>query len=189
MTDQRSAGPFAAPGSPVSASIDLDDVASLGNVDEALAAFYNRQVADVADATGVGERAIRRWIETELISELVSLVPADVGLGTSTTRVINIATVYTGIDQTQPCPVCSGADIGDSGTCSGGDNNGDPCTTDATHPAFGNTSYDCPPSAGAGSTPIAPACADWERMSTTRHSNSVCQAASARPRSSVPKRV
>ena len=83
---------------------------------------------------------------TELIAELTPLVPADIGTGSSTTRVENISTVYTGIDQTRPCPTC------ESGSCNGGDRNGMSCTIDATHPAFGDMSYDCPPSAGANIT-------------------------------------
>jgi len=59
------------------------------------------------------------------------------------------ALVYTGISNVQPCPVCSGASIGSTGTCSGGPRNGLSCTTDATDSSFGNTSFDCPPASAS----------------------------------------
>lgn len=74
---------------------------------------------------------------------------ADVGRGTSNTPIKNIARVYTGIGQTQPCPTCSGTTIGGGGTCNGGARNGQACTTNAINTTYGNTSYDCPPTGGA----------------------------------------
>ncbi len=50
-------------------SIELADVEALGSVDDALATFYEELVAGVAEATGVSERAIRQWIDNELITE------------------------------------------------------------------------------------------------------------------------
>jgi len=47
---------------------------------------------------------------------------------------------------------CTGASIGIGGTCSGGQRNGLACTTDAINAAFGNVSYDCPPTTAANVT-------------------------------------
>lgn len=58
------------------------------------------------------------------------------------------ALVHTGINQLQPCPICTGGTsgaIGGTGTCSGGPRNGLSCTTDAVNPDFGPSSFDCPP--------------------------------------------
>jgi WD40 repeat protein len=46
-----------------------EQVAALGNVDDALAQFYVEQITSVAQRTGVPERAIRNWFEEELINE------------------------------------------------------------------------------------------------------------------------
>jgi hypothetical protein len=46
----------------------------------------------------------------------------------------------------RPCPTCSGTNVGTRGTCHGGPNLGQPCTTEVVDPEFGNTSSDCPPS-------------------------------------------
>ncbi|MFN2378258.1 MAG: hypothetical protein ABR538_17140 [Candidatus Binatia bacterium] len=54
------------------------------------------------------------------------------------------ALVHTGISQVQPCPICV------SGTCEGGARDGGACTVDASHPDFGDVSFDCPPDPGAG---------------------------------------
>ena len=54
-------------------------------------------------------------------------------------------------DKNTPCPTCSGATIGATGTCRGLTSRlGQPCTTEGTTKAtagrnFGNTSSDCPP--------------------------------------------
>jgi hypothetical protein len=70
---------------------------------------------------------------------------ADVGTGQSLTTAHDVTMVYLGISQSRPCPTCSGATIGAAGTCSGGANNGGPCVTNAIHPDFGATSYQCHP--------------------------------------------
>jgi hypothetical protein len=70
-------------------------------------------------------------------------------LGDGTSNIAIIFTSFVGISDTQPCPVCSGATVGATGTCQGGARNGQPCTTDGTTPFFGNTSFDCPPVPGA----------------------------------------
>jgi WD40 repeat protein len=49
-------------------TIDLDDVEALGNVDQALASYYADCVAAAAAESGVGERALRDWFETELVT-------------------------------------------------------------------------------------------------------------------------
>jgi len=85
----------------------------------------------------------------KIVSELVAAVPTDIGAGTTTTGLDVKAVVHSGIAQNRPCPVCSGAAIGDMGTCTGGSRNGLSCRTDAIHFAFGRTSYDCPPDPGA----------------------------------------
>jgi hypothetical protein len=56
---------------------------------------------------------------------------------------------YEGVDVGFQCPRCSGAAIGDTGTCRAGLNDGAACTVHATDVTFGNTSYDCPPEPGA----------------------------------------
>jgi hypothetical protein len=68
-------------------------------------------------------------------------------LGSGTSNIGIIFTSFVGIAESQPCPVCTGATIGASGTCEGGERDGQACITDGTTPFFGNTSFDCPPSA------------------------------------------
>lgn len=79
-------------------------------------------------------------------------------LGSGTSNIGIIFTSFVGISETQPCPVCTGATIGATGTCQGGDHDGAACTTDGTTPFFGNTSFDCPPTAsgniGASTLPL-----------------------------------
>lgn len=48
--------------------IDREDVARVGNVDQALAAYYASCAHDVALQTGQSERSIRRWCERKLIA-------------------------------------------------------------------------------------------------------------------------
>jgi hypothetical protein len=55
--------------------------------------------------------------------------------------------IHLGILQTQPCPICQ------AGTCVGGQRDGLACTVDADNGAFGEVSYDCPPSAAFNLTP------------------------------------
>jgi hypothetical protein len=57
--------------------------------------------------------------------------------------------IFTGLDIDQPCPTCSGAAPGDSGTCNGGSRDGESCRVDGTTDHFGNVSFDCPPNPGA----------------------------------------
>ena len=54
-------------------------------------------------------------------------------------------TFFVGIDLGIPCPRCSGATLGDTGTCDDGPRVGAACTVDAHDPLFGSTSFDCPP--------------------------------------------
>ena len=49
--------------------IEVDDVAALGRVDDALADFYVQQVRAVAERTGTTERELRTWFDETLISE------------------------------------------------------------------------------------------------------------------------
>lgn len=70
-------------------------------------------------------------------------------LGEGASDIGIIFTSFVGISETQPCPICTGATVGSAGTCQGGDRDGQSCTTDGTTPFFGNTSFDCPPSASA----------------------------------------
>jgi WD40 repeat protein len=51
------------------ATISAQDVAALGNVDDALAQFYADEVRQVAAQTGIGERVIRAWFEEQLLNE------------------------------------------------------------------------------------------------------------------------
>jgi len=54
---------------PARPAITVADVASVGDVDSALAAYYIERVREVAAETGVSERAIRDWVDGELITE------------------------------------------------------------------------------------------------------------------------
>jgi len=49
-------------------SIGLADLAELGDVDQALARYYDAQVLAAARASGAPERALRLWIERELVT-------------------------------------------------------------------------------------------------------------------------
>jgi WD40 repeat protein len=49
--------------------IDEADVSSLGDVDNALRGYYADTVSSVASETGVRERAIRDWVDRQLITE------------------------------------------------------------------------------------------------------------------------
>jgi len=46
-----------------------EDVAAVGNVDQALSGYYAERVAVIARETGVPERAIREWVDQQLITE------------------------------------------------------------------------------------------------------------------------
>jgi WD40 repeat protein len=49
-------------------SIELDDVVALGDVDNALADYYDEEVTHVASHAQVAERSIRTWFDEDLIS-------------------------------------------------------------------------------------------------------------------------
>src|SRR3954447_15527717 len=51
-----------------SGRIGLEDIESMGDVNEALADYYSASVAAVARETGVSERALRDWFERELLT-------------------------------------------------------------------------------------------------------------------------
>ena len=55
--------------SPEDERIDINDVQEVGDVDTALRGYYADSVAAVAAKTGIRERAIREWTETQLITE------------------------------------------------------------------------------------------------------------------------
>lgn len=80
-------------------------------------------------------------------SNVHGTVSPEQGTGTSDIQ-IDFA-IHTAVDPAQPCPVCSGAALGDEGTCSGGPRDGESCNVDGVNPLFGNTSFDCPPDPGA----------------------------------------
>ncbi len=50
-------------------TIDLDDLAAVGDVDTALRGYYADTVKAVGEETGVHERAIREWADRQLITE------------------------------------------------------------------------------------------------------------------------
>jgi WD40 repeat protein len=50
-------------------AINPEDVAALGDVDQALTGYYAERVRGIAEFSGVAERAIRDWCEADLISE------------------------------------------------------------------------------------------------------------------------
>ncbi len=54
---------------PDDATIGLDDLRALGNVGQALGAYYAQQVERVARQAGISERSIREWFDRRLISE------------------------------------------------------------------------------------------------------------------------
>jgi WD40 repeat protein len=49
-------------------AIEVEDVEAVGNVDQALASYYADCVAVAAAETGVSERALRDWFESELVT-------------------------------------------------------------------------------------------------------------------------
>ncbi|MBX0330984.1 hypothetical protein K2Z83_25345, partial [Oscillochloris sp. ZM17-4] len=50
-------------------AIAVEDIIAAGDVDAALRGYYAAQVAATAAASGVGEQAIRDWVEAQLITE------------------------------------------------------------------------------------------------------------------------
>jgi hypothetical protein len=88
-----------------------------------------------------------------IVSELTGTT--NVGTGAWSMQLKDTPKFHIGITEAKPCPTCSGATLGASGSCSGGANNGAACVTNAIHPDFGNLSYKCQPTlatniAGAG---------------------------------------
>ncbi len=86
-------------------------------------------------------------VTNQIDGPVTGTVQPELGTGTSDIGVIFAS--FVGLSQDQPCPICSGAALGATGTCQGGARDGQPCTTDGTTPHFGNTSFDCPPNASA----------------------------------------
>jgi hypothetical protein len=78
-------------------------------------------------------------------SDDITVSSTNMETGTLDILIPLLSKVYQGISQTKPCPTCSGSAIGQSGTCSGGPNNGNACVVDGTS-QFGNVSTQCPPS-------------------------------------------
>jgi hypothetical protein len=79
---------------------------------------------------------------TCVVTEIVSPITgnADTGTGDANLILDSAATVFLGITQSQPCPVCTAS------VCFGGQRDGEACTgNDGTSPSFGGTSLDCPP--------------------------------------------
>ncbi len=117
----------------------VEDICGAGNTCEV---FFGPPLALNASNAPV---CVVNKIPVELIGS------ADVGTGSSLTTVSNVATVFTGIGQTQPCPICDAGpnpSLGDAGTCVGGARAGLSCTVDAIHPTFGPSSFDCQPDLG-----------------------------------------
>ncbi len=77
--------------------------------------------------------------------------------------------VHLGIQLAKPCPRCGAVaqnpEVGDTFTCDGGPRNGQTCTVDGVSPAFGGTSFDCPPDAVSNVTGAGLAI-DLARLST-----------------------
>lgn len=55
--------------------IEVTDVSKLGDIDTALASFYSEQVHSIAATLNIGERLIRDWVGTKLISRLGVRMP------------------------------------------------------------------------------------------------------------------
>lgn len=70
-------------------------------------------------------------------------------LGAGASNLPIVASIYQGPSADRPCPTCSGATLGATGTCAGGDRDGMPCSVDGTTIAFGNVSFDCPAASAA----------------------------------------
>ena len=68
---------------PDDAVIDSDDLEAVGDVDAALRGYYADTVAAVAAQTGVRERAIREWVDRQLITEAGIRGQVLMGQGTS----------------------------------------------------------------------------------------------------------
>ena len=55
--------------SPDDREITIQDVASIGDVNQSLGEYYDERVSSVAEETGVKERAVRDWFEEKLITQ------------------------------------------------------------------------------------------------------------------------
>jgi hypothetical protein len=104
-------------------------------------------------------------VSTCVISQIVGGITgtANIESGESVSTAHLTSNVFNGILLEQPCPVCDGdatvADGQRGGTCTGGSRDGLTCDVGGSSPEFvahGNTSFDCPPLAGAkiGGLPI-----------------------------------
>jgi hypothetical protein len=49
--------------------ISVEDVERLGNINQALAEYYNARINGVSTETGIRERVIRRWFDKQLLTE------------------------------------------------------------------------------------------------------------------------
>jgi hypothetical protein len=65
-----------------------------------------------------------------------------------------------------PCPTCSGAALGEAGTCQGGASDGQPCVVDGDYGAMGRTSSSCLPTLGTRITGLYP---QMDGTSTEEH--------------------
>lgn len=54
---------------PDDVSIDVDDLAAVGDVDTALRGYYADTMAKVAEETGLRQRTLREWVDRQLITE------------------------------------------------------------------------------------------------------------------------
>src|SRR6266404_2986115 len=72
--------------------------------------------------------------------------PAD---GSGASNLDTLLSIHLSLTVDQPCPTCSGASVGTTGTCNGGPRAGQACVVHGLSPVFGDTSFDCPPNASA----------------------------------------
>jgi hypothetical protein len=77
-----------------------------------------------------------------VVGSVTGTISPEVGAGTSNLPLV--ASLFMGPSVDRPCPTCSGATLGATGTCTGGDRDGMPCTVHGTTTTFGNVSFDCP---------------------------------------------
>jgi WD40 repeat protein len=77
---------------PDDCQIGLDDLAALGDVGQALGAYYAQQVKRIASQTGLSERGIREWFDRRLISE--GSLRSQVRMGAETSEGLANAAVH-----------------------------------------------------------------------------------------------
>ena len=77
---------------PEDCSIGLDDLAALGDVGQALGAYYAQQVETISVQTGVSERSIREWFDRRLISE--GSIRSQVRMGADNSEGLANSSVY-----------------------------------------------------------------------------------------------